>query len=117
VTEDLDGMRFNTAISALMELSNHLTRLEARPRQVMETLVLLLAPYAPHLAEELWQALGHTNTLAYEAWPKYALKLTQAAAVEVPVQMNGKLRSKVMVPVGSDEAATKAAALADERIM
>ncbi len=116
VTEDLDGMRFNTAISALMELSNHLTRLEARPRKVMETLVLLLAPFTPHVAEELWQALGHSNTLAYETWPKYDAKLTQSAAVEVPVQMNGKLRSKVMVPVGADEAATKAAALADERI-
>jgi len=116
VTEDLDGMRFNTAISALMELSNHLTRLEARPRKVMETLVLVLAPFAPHVAEELWQALGHSNTLAYETWPKYDGKLTQSAAVEVPVQMNGKLRSKVMVPVGADETATKAAALADERI-
>ncbi len=82
----------------------------------METLVLLLAPYAPHLAEELWQALGHSKTLAYEAWPVFDPKLTQAAAVEVPVQMNGKLRSKVMVPVGSDEAVTKEAALADERI-
>lgn len=116
VTEDLDGMRFNTAISALMELSNHLTRQEVRSRKVMETLVLLLAPYAPHMAEELWQALGHPKTLAYEPWPVYDPKLTQAAAVEVPVQMNGKLRSKVMVPVGSDESATKAAALADERI-
>jgi len=116
VTEDLDGMRFNTAISALMELSNHLTRQEVRSKKVMETLVLLLAPYAPHLAEELWQVLGHTKTLAYEPWPVFDPKLTQAAAVEVPVQMNGKLRSKVMVPVGSDEAATKEAALADERI-
>ncbi|HQR07936.1 MAG TPA: leucine--tRNA ligase [Gemmatales bacterium] len=116
VTEDLDGMRFNTAISALMELSNHLTRQEVRSKKVMETLVLLLAPYAPHMAEELWEGLGHSKTLAYEPWPVYDPKLTQAAAVEVPVQMNGKLRSKVMVPVGSDEAATKEAALADERI-
>ena len=116
VTEDLDGMRFNTAISALMEQSNHLTRLEVRSKKVMETLVLLLAPFAPHVAEELWQALGHSHTLAYEPWPKFDAKLTQAAAVEVPVQMNGKLRSKVMVPVGADEATTKAAALADERI-
>lgn len=116
VTEDLDGMRFNTAISALMELSNHLTKLDVRSRKTMDTVVLLLAPFAPHLAEELWQILGHTNTLAYEPWPSYDSKLTQAAAVEVPVQMNGKLRSKVMVPVGADEATTKAAALADERI-
>lgn len=66
VTDDLDAMRFNTAISALMELSNHLNRLEARPRMVLEPMALLLAPFAPHLAEELWAALGHTESLAYE---------------------------------------------------
>src|SRR5204862_1305671 len=71
VTEDLDGMRFNTAISAMMELTNHLTPLPVKPRAALETFVLLLGPFAPHLAEELWQALGHTDTLAYEPWPKY----------------------------------------------
>jgi leucyl-tRNA synthetase len=116
VTEDLDGMRFNTAISALMELTNHLTRLEERPRSVIETLVLLLAPFAPHLAEELWQALGHPRTLAYEPWPAFDPALTRVEEVDVPVQVNGKLRSKVTVPAGTDEAGVKAAALADERI-
>ena len=69
VTDDLDGMRFNTAIAAMMEFTNHLTPLTVRPRSVLETFVLLLAPFAPHLAEELWQALGHADTLAYEPWP------------------------------------------------
>src|SRR5206468_949736 len=71
VTDDLDGLRFNTAIAAMMELSNHLTPLAVRPRSVLETFTLLLAPFAPHLAEELWHALGHEKTLAYEPWPKY----------------------------------------------
>jgi len=116
VTDDLEGMRFNTAISALMELSHHLNRLEARPRSVVEPMVLLLAPFAPHLAEELWAALGHHQSLAYEPWPAYDESLTKAAAVEVPVQINGKLRSKVVVPAGADEGTTKNAALADQRI-
>jgi leucyl-tRNA synthetase len=116
VTEDLDGLRFNTAISAMMELTNHLTKLETRPRSVLELFVLLLTPFAPHLAEELWSVLGHKDTLAYEPWPAYDAALTTADEVEVPVQVNGKLRSKVHVPAGADEAALKAAALADEKI-
>src|SRR5437762_12999676 len=71
VTEDLDALRFNTAISAMMELTNHLTREEVRPRSVLETFVLLLSPFAPHLAEELWRALGHSDTLASEAWSAF----------------------------------------------
>src|SRR5208283_5144727 len=66
VTQDLEAMRFNTAISALMEVTNHLTPLKARPRSVLKTFVLLLSPFAPHIAEELWQALGNSDTLAYE---------------------------------------------------
>lgn len=116
VTDDLDGMRFNTAIAAMMEFSNHLTKLPQRPRAVFDPFVLLLSPFAPHTAEELWQALGHTKTLAYEPWPKYDEALTKAEEIEVPVQVNGKLRSKVTVPAEVDEATLKAAALADEKI-
>jgi leucyl-tRNA synthetase len=116
VTEDLDAMRFNTAISAMMELTNHLTKLEARPRSVLQPFVLLLSPFAPHLAEELWSALGHRETLAYENWPAYDEALTRADELEVPVQINGKLRTKLTVPADIDETGLKSAALADERI-
>lgn len=116
VTDDLEGMRFNTAISALMELSNHLAKLDKKPRAVMETLVLLLAPFAPHLAEELWQILGHASTLACEPWPVFDPALTVSSVMEIPVQVNGKLRSKISVPTGSTEEACKQAALDDERI-
>src|SRR5206468_6609678 len=71
VTEDTDGMRFNTAISAMMEFSNHMTGQKVRPKGVLRPFVLLLAPYAPHVAEELWAALGNATTLAYEPWPKF----------------------------------------------
>jgi leucyl-tRNA synthetase len=116
VTEDLDAMRFNTAIAAMMEFTNHVTRLEVRPRSALQTFVLLLSPFAPHLAEELWQALGHKNTLAYEPWPTYDEALTRAEEIEVPIQVNGKLRSKVTVPADIDQAALEKAALAEEKI-
>jgi leucyl-tRNA synthetase len=116
VTEDLEGMRFNTAISAMMELANHLTKLETKPRSTLETFVLLLAPFAPHLAEALWAALGHPQSLAYEPWPRYDEKLAQEETIEVPVQINGKLRSRITVPADVAEDALRTMALADEKI-
>jgi leucyl-tRNA synthetase len=116
VTEDTDGMRFNTAISAMMEFSNHMTKQEVRPKSVLTPFVLLLAPYAPHVAEELWAALGNTTTLAYEPWPKFDPALTKADSIEIPVQVNGKLKAKLMVPAETDAAGLEAAALADEGV-
>jgi leucyl-tRNA synthetase len=116
VTEDLDGMRFNTGIAALMEFLNHLYKVEVRPRSVLEPFVLLLSPFAPHLAEELWHALGHPQTLAYEPWPRFDPALTRADEIEVPVQVNGKLRARLTVPPDIDEAGLRERALADERV-
>ncbi len=76
----------------------------------------LLAPYAPHLAEELWQQLGHAQTLAYEPWPEFDEALLKEDTVEIPVQINGKLRGRVVVAAGADRAAMEAAARADEKI-
>jgi leucyl-tRNA synthetase len=105
VTDDLDGMRFNTAIAAMMELTNHLTPMSVRPRSVLEPFALLVAPFAPHLAEELWRALGHAQTLAYEPWPNYEPALLAVDEVELPVQINGKVKLRLMVPAGLDAAA------------
>jgi leucyl-tRNA synthetase len=116
VTDDLDGMRFNTAIAALMEFRNYLGTLTVRPRSALEPFVLLLAPFAPHLAEELWHALGHAQTLAYEHWPSYDPALTKAEEVEVPVQVNGKLKLRLTVPAEIEEAALREAALGDPRV-
>ncbi len=116
VTDDLEAMSFNTAIAAMMEFSNHLTRQTVRPRSVLQTFVLLLSPFAPHLAEELWQALGGKTTLAYEPWPAYDEALLKADEIEVPVQVNGKLRAKIKVPADTDAKALEAAARADERV-
>jgi leucyl-tRNA synthetase len=116
VTEDTESQRFNTAISAMMEFVNYFTKLEVRPRSALESFVLLLAPYAPHEAEELWRVLGHSTTLAYEPWPKYDPALTKADEIEVPVQVNGKLKTLLKVPAEIDDAALEAAALGDEKV-
>ncbi|MCC7084795.1 MAG: leucine--tRNA ligase [Pirellulales bacterium] len=116
VTADIGRLDFNTAIARMMEFTNYFTKQEIRPREAMEKLVLLLAPFAPHLAEELWQLLGHQKTLAYESWPKTDERWLHEDTIEVPVQVNGKLRGKVNVPAESNQAALEAAARADGKI-
>jgi leucyl-tRNA synthetase len=116
VTRDLENMDFNTAIARMMEFTNFFTKQSVRPIAVMEQFVLILSPFAPHIAEELWQLLGHKKTLAYEPWPKHDEVLTKDAEIEIPVQILGKLRSKIVVPAGSEEATIVAAARADKRI-
>ncbi|MBI5758047.1 MAG: leucine--tRNA ligase [Planctomycetales bacterium] len=116
VTRDIEAMSFNTAISRMMEFVNEIAGTEPRPKSLLPPFVLLLSPFAPHLAEELWQLLGHEKSLAYEPWPEFDPKLVEDAEVEIPVQINGKLRAKVLVPTGSDQAAIETAAATDSRI-
>ena len=116
VTRDLESMSFNTAIARLMEFVNFFTRQSQRPRSVMENFVLLLAPLAPHLAEELWQLLGHDRSLAYEPWPQFDEALSQDPQLEIPIQVSGKLRGKIEVPVAATPAEILAAAKADQRV-
>jgi leucyl-tRNA synthetase len=117
VTEDTEGLRFNTAIAAMMEFSNYLTsRVEVRPKAVLEKFVLILAPYAPHIAEELWQVLGHKTSLAYEPWPAYDPALVRDDEIEIPVQINGKVKAKLLVPAGADAATLEKIALAEPKV-
>jgi leucyl-tRNA synthetase len=116
VTGDIAKLKFNTAIARMMEFTNFFTKLADRPRSALERFVLLVSPFAPHIAEELWQALGHAETLAYEPWPKFDPALAREDTIEIPVQINGKLRSKLSVPADSDAATIEAAAGADSRI-
>jgi leucyl-tRNA synthetase len=117
VATDMAALRFNTAISKLIELNNHLTKTSAGtgsacPREVADALVLMLAPLAPHMAEELWAASGHTSSLAYEAFPIADPALLVTETVEYPVQVNGKVRGRVTVAADADESTVIAAALA-----
>jgi leucyl-tRNA synthetase len=98
VTHDIEHLLFNTAIARMMEFVNAALKAEKINRAVMEQFVLVLAPFAPHMAEEIWQRLGHAETLAYAAWPKHDESLLTEDTIEIPVQVNGKLRATVQVP-------------------
>ena len=111
VRADMDGIRFNTAIAKLIELTNGLTRLARTPREVAEPLVLMVAPFAPHMAEELWHKLGHEHSLAYADFPVADPALLVAESVTYPVQVNGKVRGRVEVPADATEETVRAAAL------
>src|SRR6185312_14465718 len=110
-------MRFNTAISRLMEFVNAFTGQDVRPRSAMETFTLLLSPMAPHLAEELWEILGHEQTLAYAPWPTFDPALLKDDEIEIPVQINGKLRGRILVPADAGREQIEAAARSDEKIV
>ncbi|MFQ5532960.1 MAG: class I tRNA ligase family protein, partial [Candidatus Methylomirabilales bacterium] len=129
VTEDLDrDFHFNTAIAALMELVNVLGQFDLNgtqdeqeerrfvARHAVEILLVLLAPFAPHLAEELWERLGHRRSICEEPWPTYSDEVIQREEILVVVQVNGKLRSRIFLPAHADEAELRAAALQDSRV-
>jgi len=103
VGEDVETFGFNTAISAMMIFINHLGKQTIRPKSVVEEFVLILAPFAPHIAEELWQKLGHNDTLACEPWPVYDKELVKEKEIELAVQVNGKIKDRIIVPADADE--------------
>jgi len=98
VTDDIEGMRYNTAISALMIMNNEVMKWPAKPISVMKTFLLLLSPFAPHQAEELWQRLGGAHTLAYEAWPEWNETYLVSDSITIAIQVNGKLRGDITLP-------------------
>ncbi len=116
VGDDLEGLRFNTAISALMIFVNEMTNETELSKPVLEKFLLLLAPFAPHLAEELWQKLGHGDTLTYESWPAVEEKYLVEDSIELAVLVGGKVRAKLNVAPGLAEAPLRELALADERV-
>lgn len=117
VTEDIETLRFNTAISALMIFVNEMSSMPDHSREALEKFVLLLAPFAPHIAEELWQRLGHAKTLAYEKWPEYDAKYLVEAEAEMAILVNGKVRTKMVVSRSLSEDEVKAKALEQPRVL
>jgi leucyl-tRNA synthetase len=127
VTDDIDvRQQLNTAISAMMELVNELyaftdkgQRSADAPRVVreaIEALVVMLSPFAPHMAEELWERLGHTGGLAGASWPVYDADVARAEVMVIPVQVNGKLRGRITVAADTPDTGLEAAALADPAV-
>jgi len=116
VTQDIEKLSFNTAIAKMMEFTNFFFKADPRPREALEKFVLILSPFAPHLCEELWQLLGHGKTLAYEPWPTYDESLIKEDVIEVPIQINGKVRGRILVPADCDQSALESAAKSDAKI-
>jgi leucyl-tRNA synthetase len=129
ITSDFEQLHLNTSVAALMELFNQLNDFNADPakasesdvfavREALEALVVMLTPFAPHVAEEMWEGLGHAGGLLHEVprWPIADPELAQREELEIPVQVNGKLRSRVIASPEVSEEELKASALADERI-
>jgi len=125
VTEDLDRMRFNTAISALMVFVNEATAWETKPGEVLGTFLILLQPFAPHLAEELWAKLATQPPianrqshipLAYQPWPEFDPAWLVEDTLELPVQVNGKLRGRILVAASASTQQIEQAALANDKV-
>ncbi|WP_017726508.1 leucine--tRNA ligase [Halalkalibacterium ligniniphilum] len=116
ITEDFAELRFNVGISQMMVFINEAYKQERLPRDLMEGFVKLLAPIAPHLAEELWEKLGHAGTLTYEAWPTYDESFLVENEVEIVVQMNGKVRTKLVVPADATREQMEETAMSDVKV-
>ena len=112
VTEDIESMSFNTAISSMMVLTNHLTSLKDKvPREAAEKLALMVSPFAPHLGEECWSLLGHDESLAYHPWVEYDEALCVDNTVKMGVQVNGKKRGEIEIPKDADQEGAMAEAM------
>jgi len=121
VGADMDNLRFNTAIAKLIELNNALTPFVTErgtcPREVAEPLAIMLSPLCPHIAEEIWSRLGRTSTITYESFPTADPALLASDTIEIPVQINGKVKHRINVAVGADQATTKAVAMSDPKVI
>jgi leucyl-tRNA synthetase len=116
VTQSIDDLRFNTAIAEMMMFVNEATKATAMPRAWFEMFVKILSPFAPHLAEELWQRLGHTDTIAFEPWPLHEEAKLARDVIQIAVQVSGKLRAQIEVAPDASEAEVLAAAQADPKV-
>ena len=116
MTADMERMSFNTAIAALIEFIAEFVAADSIPRAVAEPFVLMLAPLAPHLAEELWQRMGHSESLAYAPWPVAEEKWLVEDTIKLVVQVNGKVRSTVHVPADASKEAILEASKSDENV-
>lgn len=116
VGSDVDGLQYNTAIAAMMEYVNEVRSAGCTDRRAVEPLVVMLAPFAPHVAEELWEVLGHKATVFDAGWPKHDDTLAAAGDVEIVVQVNGKVRGRVTVPRGLSQEAVEKLAFADDSV-
>ncbi|MEP0010311.1 MAG: class I tRNA ligase family protein, partial [Balneola sp.] len=119
VTEDIESLRFNTAISSLMIFTNEANQWNTIPKSIAQDFVILLSPFAPHVCEELWKILGNNDSIAYAEWPEFVEEYLKEDSILYPIQINGKVRSEINIP--SDKAVDKEFVLAqakqDEKVI
>jgi leucyl-tRNA synthetase len=101
----------------MMIFANHLSGQAVRPKSAVQTFILILAPFAPHIAEELWQRLGYSDSLAYEPWPQYDQELAKEKEIELAVQVNGKIKDRIIVGAEADEEQIKQKAFASKKVV
>jgi len=116
VSDDTENLEFNTAISQMMIFINEMMKKEKNYRELWEAFILLLAPYAPHMSEEMWELMGHKESLAYENWPVYEEALTQDDMKTIIIQVNGKVRAKIDMPTDTDPDTMEKSALDQENV-
>ncbi|CAM3536428.1 leucine--tRNA ligase [Aeromicrobium ponti] len=116
VTEDYEGLRFNTAISQMMVFINEAYKATVLPKSYVEGFVKMLSPIAPHISEELWSKLGHSGSIAYEAWPAYDEAKMVDDEVEIVIQINGKVKAKLMVPADAKKDLLEQIAMGDDKV-
>ncbi len=117
VTHDIDNMSFNTSVSAFMVATNELGQLKCHKREILENMVILLAPFAPHICEELWQLLGHTNSVHTAKWPAFNEQYLVESSFSYPISINGKTRTQIEFPLDMDNAEIEKSVLADETVI
>ena len=116
VTSDFEALGFNTAIAQMTVFVNEVYKNGSCPKAYAEGCIKMLSCITPHVGEEIWQLLGHDDTIAYESWPTYSEEKCKDAEVNIAVQVNGKLRGTIVMPTDSEEAAVVAAAMENERV-
>mgnify|MGYP000713493558 CR=1 FL=1 len=116
VSDDIENLRFNTAISQMMIFTNHLTTLKSINREILQTFAQLLAPFIPHTAEEIWQRLGNDNSITYEQWPDYDEELAKENIISIAIQVNGKLRANIEIDANTEEGDVLQLAKENDRI-
>jgi leucyl-tRNA synthetase len=116
VTEDIENFKFNTAISQLMICANELEKEEKIEKEIFENFLKLLAPFAPHIAEEIWQILGHKKSIFLSSWPKWDEKLAKEEMITLIIQVNGKVRDKIEVEADISEERAKELAISSQKI-
>ena len=116
VSDDIENLRFNTAISQMMIFTNHLTTLKSINREILQTFAQLLAPFIPHTAEEIWQRLGNDNSITYEQWPNYDEELAKENIISIAIQVNGKLRANIEIDANTEDGDVLQLAKENDRI-